>query len=478
MTVPADKTPRLWYNEVRQSPSAFIAVFNRRNKQGYTPKSAKKDGIQINPDAKNIQNDSWERMDGVAYSQTFFGTLTGHLDGGKKVAGNLKKMLKKGEITKQQAADYLYNLLVFSYSTNSYQYYRGDFVYYYRCFLELIGIKDAEMALSSTDRFQPLDQSIYEDNNHWLAHIKDIDRYYFPITGLTAPGEIPAQYQGNPAAIREPKKKKDIDGRPLQFAMPMNTPADNRNISALTVDIDGTSLDITRREENHGSRKNIVSDILTEQNLVDGYLRYLNRYGQAIALNENKKKAAEREERYRDAREHQLAAMKEEIKEYHGSDAIQLKDYTIENIGINPDSAALAYRVSYSIDGLVKRAGRNTLLSIGALMSPQTEVLPSDRSRSDDVHMVSPRQFETDITLTIPAGYKVSAKSLDALNNQIENQAGAFTSSAAVQGDKLHITTLKRYNHKIEPAQNWQDLVKVLDAAANWRTTTLLIEKQ
>lgn len=479
LTEPMEKIPNMWYNGLRQSPATFIAVYNRRNKQDYTPKSAKKDGIQINPDPLAIQNDSWERMDGVAYSQSFFGTLTGHLEGGKKVAGNLKKMLKNGEITKQQAADYLYNLLAFSYSTNSYRYFPNDFVYYYRWFLDLIGIKDAEMAISSVDSDQPIDQGIYYDNILWLAHIKDIDRWYFPITGFTAPGEVPAGYQGNPAALRPPKKKKDQDSTQLQFIMPVSSPVDNRSISSLYVSVDGTSLDIDRNEENYGSRKNIAAaDILTEQDLVDGYLRYLNRYGQTIALKENKKKAAEREERYRDAREEQLSAMKEEAKSYHGIDALQLKDYKIRSIGIDPDSAMFSYNLRYTIDGFVKRAGRNMVVSIGLLMSPQAEVLPSDRERTDDVYMISPRQFETDIILTIPAGYKVSAKSLDALNNRIENEAGAFTSQARTDGDKLLISTLKRYNHKIETAKNWHALTQVLDAAADWRTHTLLLEKQ
>ncbi len=478
MTEPTNKIPRLWYNYRRQSPLAFIAVYNRRNKQDYTPKSARKDGIQINPDATDIQNDAWVQMDNVMYSQSFFGTLTGHLDGGKKVAGNLKKMIKKGQITPQQAADYLYNLLVFSYNTNGYKYFRGDFVYYFRWFLDLIGIKDAEMGLVSTDTKEPLDQSIYYDNIYWLAHIKGIDRFYFPISGLTAPGEIPAMHQGNPAAFRpEKKKKKTSDDRQLQFTMPISRPEDNRGISTLDVTIDGTGLDITRHEENTGSRKNVMAGLLTEQDLVDGYLKYLNRYGQTIALKENKKKAAERQERYRDAREMQLAAMKDETKEYHGTDAVELKDYRIESIGIDPDSAIMSYTVNYSIDGLVKRAGRNMILSVGSLMSPQTEVMPSDRQRSDDIYMVSPRQFETRITINIPSGYKVSEQSLRALDYRMENEAGLFSSEAKIHGDKLIISTTKRYNHKIEKAGNWDALTKILDDASDWRTRTLLLEK-
>jgi hypothetical protein len=40
------------------------------------------------------------------------------------------------------------------------------------------------------------------------------------------------------------------------------------------------------------------------------------------------------------------------------------------------------------------------------------------------------------------------------------------------------ISTLKRYNHKIEKSENWTALTQVLDAAADWRTHTLLLEKQ
>ncbi len=42
-----------------------------------------------------------------------------------------------------------------------------------------IGIKDAEMAISSVDGSQPVDQCIYFDNISWLTHVKDIDRWYF-----------------------------------------------------------------------------------------------------------------------------------------------------------------------------------------------------------------------------------------------------------------------------------------------------------
>ena len=73
------------------------------------------------------------------------------------------------------------------------------------------------MAISSVDGSQPVDQCIYFDNISWLTHVKDIDRWYFPVAGFTAPGEIPAAFQGNPAALRPPKKKKTQTGALCSF---------------------------------------------------------------------------------------------------------------------------------------------------------------------------------------------------------------------------------------------------------------------
>ena len=70
--------PRLWYNAMQQSPLIAFHVFNRRNSEVYTPKSAKKDGLQANPDVNTILEDRWDIDDNwiqkdAGYNMTFFG---------------------------------------------------------------------------------------------------------------------------------------------------------------------------------------------------------------------------------------------------------------------------------------------------------------------------------------------------------------------------------------------------------------------
>lgn len=372
-----EKEPQIWYNRRAQSPSAFIAIYNRRNKQDFTPKSAKKDGMQLNPDAVSIQNDAWEMSKNVGYSQSFYGALTGHLDGGKKTYGQLKKLLKNGEITETQAADYLANLMAFCYMTNQYKLYYNDAALYLRNFMNMLSLK-SDLVMTTRESFEPIDKAIYYDNIDWIVELPSAGRYYFPCRSFDAPGEIPGRYQGRTVARRPEKGKKNNKSGIMSrtFSMPITTPEQNLSVSDIAASINGTALDISRREENHGVAKARSLSLLSEEDIVNGYLSYLNRYGMTITFKEKGKKADEREERYRDGREQQFKDIMEEIKSYHNTDAAEVKSYSIDNIGIDPDSSSMTYKIDYVMNGIVKKAGKNIIISVGNLIGSQVEIPP------------------------------------------------------------------------------------------------------
>ncbi len=131
------------------------------------------------------------------------------------------------------------------------------------------------------------------------------------------------------------------------------------------------------------------------------------------------------------------------------------------------------------MDNLVKRAGKNLILSAGKLMSGQIEALPSDRGRTDDVYLRTPREYVTRISLKLPAGYSVNARSLAALDTSVSNETGSFTVSAsAPSADLVNIEITKRYNAHLLSASDWSDLLKVLDAANTWQGSTLILDKK
>ena len=104
---------------------------------------------------------------------------------------------------------------------------------------------------------------------------------------------------------------------------------------------------------------------------MEGYRKYLSRYGHTVSVKENKKRAAERMERYADGRKEQKEDFKNEIREYRGEYPSEFVDGKVTSLGINPDSTALVYELSYKMDNLVKRAGNNVILSLGKLFCDQ-----------------------------------------------------------------------------------------------------------
>ena len=100
----------------------------------------------------------------------------------------------------------------------------------------------------------------------------------------------------------------------------------------------------------------------------------------------------------------------------------------------------------------MKSAGKNMILSVGKLLGGQTELLQTDRKRSDDIVMSAPREFITRIEMNLPSGYRVSDKSLDALRRNVANECGEFNVVADVKDNKLQLTIIKRYNSRRLPA--------------------------
>lgn len=127
---------------------------------------------------------------------------------------------------------------------------------------------------------------------------------------------------------------------------------------------------------------------------------------------------------------------------------------------------------------LLKRAGKNLILSTGKLLSSQIETLPSDRERADDVYLTAPREYVTRININIPSGYQVNQRSLEALNTSVSNNTGCFTVKAiSPSGDTVTIEITKRYAKSGLPSGQWPDLLKILDGANDWQSSTLLLNK-
>ena len=157
--------------------------------------------------------------------------------------------------------------------------------------------------------------------------------------------------------------------------------------------------------------------------------------------------------------------------------AQELLNYQMQCLGNRPDSAAFVYDVRYAMDGYVRKAGPHYVLSAGKLLGEQTLVEGKERKRSADIYMSAPRTFQWNITVNLPAGYEAAAEGVEKLNVKVENECGAFIAKAVAQNGKLILDITKRYNHKTEPATNWDKLLEIQDASKAYESLSVVLKK-
>ena len=79
--------------------------------------------------------------------------------------------------------------------------------------------------------------------------------------------------------------------------------------------------------------------------------------------------------------------------------------------------------------------------------------------------------------LALPAGYKVSTESLNKLTSSVSNECGEFTVTAKAEGDKVQIQVRKSFLHRLEPAANWDKVLKLVDASSAFTDKEIVIMK-
>ena len=189
-------------------------------------------------------------------------------------------------------------------------------------------------------------------------------------------------------------------------------------------------------------------------------------------------KADHQKERFQRQREAQQDNFKQEITDYADSKPVSVGECKMLSMGNKSINDAFVYETNYTMDGYVKKAGPNLIVSVGKLIGSQLTVEGKDRKRSADIHRSAPITIEHDIYLTIPNGYQVSAESLAQLNTSVSNDCATFKAKAGTEGNQLHLHVTKIYQHQQEPVANWNKLLQVVDAAANYTQKQVMLRRK
>ncbi len=485
-TTPQDAEPENCYRPRLQSPHIEMLIYNRRFDE-YTPIFARKDGVQANPDGmKTAVADRIKMLEGWSDMSRSVKEQLGSVKGNPMKA--VKKKYTSGEWTQAQTADYVYNLLVFSYLTGRYRYYAGTFVNELYAALQQAGIKDVRKGIITSCNNGELEDIIDYKDIYYFIYLPETEQFFSnAFLGYNTSSEILPFFQGQKGLLTHNKKlsKNERESEDRRITVPQSSPEDNRVVTTINAAVDGLNMNVTTQIDVFGASKNKYGLILTGENILNGYLSYLNREGivadpQLLRKEKDKDKQA-RMERYADAAKEQREQMQQLLKDYHGADVNNFEKLEVlsSGIGITPDSSAISIKADYSLDGLVKRAGKNLIVNVGQLTNRYSEIPPSKSKRlpGDNVMLEYPSLDETIINLKLPEGYMVSATSLASLNSETTNDAVSFISKAEVKDGYLKLHTLYRHNKTSLPAQAWTDMVTVRNEVAKFNSKTLLLEK-
>ena len=461
MDKPVDAESSIWYNPLEQSPFIEMYITPTKAKVAVVEKAMRQKGVRGNPDVTPILQDDWKLLKSYVSK------------GGYSPAGlpstykSVFKSAKKEGMSAEEKADRIYS---FEYVSRGASQRVFNTVANY---LRKLGV-EIEMGITTPFGALPVDKLINYNSTSWFFRLKGTDVYYFPGTYPKVASEIPYIYQGRKAYMQDSEE---------QITIPVSQAEDNKSVNDMVVKLDGTKLDISRKVTYSGEQKMYGQSLVSPDNTLFGssqleaYWRYLKYDDKDPYSCYTKKESAELKGAFNEYRKNAIDPFKAEISSYHDGDPVQVGGYGVDCVGIRRDSSNFVYHVDYVMDGMVKRAGNNYLLSVGKLIGSSLKLEGKDRERIDDVWRKMAFVDEWNIEILLPQGYKVSAEALKKIETSVANECGEFTVKATAGNESVKVYVRKCFAHRVEPVSNWSKLLALVDACSAFADKQMVISK-
>lgn len=461
MDKPVDAESSIWYNSLEQSPFIEMYITPTKAKVAVVEKAMRQKGVRGNPDVTPILQDDWKLLKSYVSK------------GGYSPAGlpstykSVFKSAKKEGMSAEEKADRIYS---FEYVSGGASQRAFNTVANY---LRKLGV-EIEMGITTPFGVLPVDKLINYNSTSWFFRLKGTDVYYFPGTYPKVASEIPYIYQGRKAYMQDSEE---------QITIPVSQAEDNKSVNDMVVKLDGTKLDISRKVTYSGEQKMYGQSLVSPDNTLFGssqleaYWRYLKYDDKDPYSCYTKKESAELKGAFNEYQKNAIDPFKAEISSYHDGDPVQVGGYGVDCVGIRRDSSNFVYHVDYVMDGMVKRAGNNYLLSVGKLIGSSLKLEGKDRERIDDVWRKMAFVDEWNIEIPLPQGYKVSAEALKKIETSVANECGEFTVKATAGNESVKVYVRKCFAHRVEPVSNWSKLLALVDACSAFADKQMVIAK-
>ena len=461
MDKPMDAESSIWYNPLEQSPFIEMYITPTKSKVAVVENAMRQKGVRGNPDVTPILQDDWKLLKSNVSK------------GGYSPAGlpstykSVFKSAKKEGMSAEEKADRIYSFEYVSWGSSQRVFNKVA------NYLRKLGV-ELEMGITTPFGALPVDKLINYNSTSWFFRLKGTNLYYFPGTYPKVASEIPYIYQGRKAYMQDSEE---------QITIPVSQAEDNKSVTDMVVKLDGTKLDISRKVTYSGEQKMYGQSLVSPDNTLFGssqleaYWRYLKYDDKDPYSCYTKKESAELKGAFNEFRKNAIDPFKAEISSYHDGDPVQVSGYGVDCVGIRRDSSNFVCHVDYVMDGMVKRAGNNYLLSVGKLIGSSLKLEGKDRERIDDVWRKMAFVDEWNIEIPLPQGYKASAEALKKIETSVANECGEFTVKATAGNESVKVYVRKCFAHRVEPVSNWSKLLALVDACSAFADKQMVIAK-
>jgi|GEM_PF-510541 len=488
-------TNEKWISVARQFPMLSLVMLYNDSKNIFHPESARKAGVHRNVDYNKIVDDYKGYIRRYAelynYKWDYYTPIN-----------NLVKKYKDTypNYSKDSLACLIYYALQ-HYSMNDWDGKRIDVgtERNYYSWMNLVFIAKLSKILSfhgiKTNLLFVTSQ--YGPTLRNITHINDLDAFLVipsahpillaSLSAFSTVNRIPAINEGEQAVLFIPEDyKKDVfslKGKHTIVTTPVSTAEQNTMIDEIQV-----TIDMVNPLELQFNRTSTQSGYFKEpyQRMLLLYEDYEAEHRKALAIEKtmfeemaDKRKTQaliqEYEAAFAEVRKNHKDNFEEEIKNAHDMKTKELISFNILSMGIPKQGADLKYNVQYTMEGLVRKAGINYTIDAGKLTGVPLRLEVKERERNIDMYMPYARKYESVISFVIPNGYEVDG--IDNLQQDVINTCGKFMVKAAVDNNVLRIHLENEYYRSFEPAENWPQLLEIIDGADEFYNKNIMLRK-
>lgn len=463
-----------WISPLRQFPTVRLAIYFNSNTNIFKPGSFRKGGVYKNISPDMILHDAMGYFAGSNYYMYAY----------RDIKRKAKKHFQEHSgMNTQVKADYLY------YSLLAYANYYENIVptIFIRTLYKLFDDFKIENKVGfATNRFDARNNEVLLawDFNPLLIANNGNDIYTAPLRNYYI-GNNP-YHEGEPIHTvivkkMNPQSKEGIKGIYGKLDFPVSSAEDNLSKILVGVDFSGDdllTLIIDREVRLTGyMRSEAYSSLILRSEWHDAVSYYL---GEETYLETLEKKNKQKEiesyhasiEKSNKKREENI---KMEISSIYDMEPKELMEYSFSKFGITPNDPQMVFKLKYSIDGFVKRAGNNYILDVGKMIGKQAVLNDKERNRNMDSYLPYARNYEHEININIPQGYSV--ENIDKLNKKVDNEYGRFISTATINGNVLNVKVEKTYKTNYIPVTKWNEMVEVIDEGNDFYAQSVVLRK-